>query len=63
LASTCFGRETAEGDAFELLRETFDVVGMTVAETANRDTGDEIEILIPVDVGDRATRGTVDHDL
>ena len=57
------GCEAAEGDALELLPETLDVVGMAVAEAADRDAGDEIEILVPVDVGNRATPGVVDHDL
>src|SRR5208282_5267156 len=47
-------REAAEGDAIELLLETLDVVRMAMAETADRDAGDEVEILVAVDVGDRA---------
>src|SRR5208282_2946498 len=56
-------REAAEGDAIELLLETLDVVRMAMAETADRDAGDEVEILVAVDVGDRAAAGAVDHDL
>ena len=57
------GGEAAERDALELLLDALDVVGMAVAETADSDAGDEIEVLVPVDVGDRAALGVVDRDL
>ena len=57
------GREAAESDVIELLLETLDVVRMAMAETADRDAGDEVEIFVAVDVGDGAAAGAVDHDL
>src|SRR6266852_1288810 len=36
---------------------------MTVADTANRDTGNEVQILIPIDVDNDTTSGAVHHDL
>src|SRR5262249_9681222 len=56
IEKTCtgLGREAAEGAAAELLAETFDIVGMTMADTADRDAGDEVQIFIPVDVDDGA---------
>ena len=58
-----FGREAAEGDAFELLLEPRDIARMRVAEAADRDAGDEVEIFVAVDVGDRAALRMVDDDL
>src|SRR5271170_531000 len=62
-AGAVLRREAAEGDVIQLLLETLDVVRMAMAETAHRDAGDEIEILVPVYVGNRATQGVVDDDL
>ena len=50
-------------DPFELLLEALDVVGMAMADAADRDAGDEVEIFVAVDVGDRAALGVVDDDL
>ena len=58
-----FGGETAEGDAFELLLEPRDIARMRVAEAADSDAGDEVEIFVAVDVGDRAALRVVDDDL
>src|SRR5258708_6534226 len=65
IEKTCTGlsREAAEGDTTELLVETFDVVRMRVADTADCDTGDEIQILIPIDVDDGAAFRVLHHDL
>src|SRR5262249_35734451 len=52
-----------EGTAAELLAETFDIVGMTVADAADRDAGDEVQIFVPVDVDDGAAFRVVHHDL
>ena len=60
---TGLGREAAEGDTTELLVETFDVVRMRVADTADCDTGDEIQILIPIDVDDGSAFRVVHNDL
>ena len=57
------GRSIRIASTAELLAETFDIVGMTVADTADRDAGNEIQIFISIDVDDGATLGTVDHDL
>jgi hypothetical protein len=57
------GREAAERNAFELLLYAFDIVGVAMTETADPNASDEIEVLLPVDVGDRATPGVVDSDL
>src|SRR6266705_1900620 len=57
------GREAAKGNAVELLCETLHIMWMAVAQTADGDAGDKIEILIAVDVGDRATPGAVDRKL
>src|SRR6266403_2469402 len=65
IEKTCtgLGCEAAEGDTTELFVETFDVVRMRVADTADRDTGNEIQILIPIDVDDGAAFRVVHHDL
>ena len=55
--------EAAEGDFLELLGDALDVVGMAVAEAADRHAGDEVEILAAVHVGDDAALGVVDGDL
>ena len=57
------GGEAAEGRPLELLLEALDVVRMAVADAADGDAGDEIEIFVAVDVGDRAALGVVDDDL
>ena len=56
-------REAAEGRPLELLLEARDIARMRMAEAADRDAGDEVEILVAVDVGDRAALRMVDDDL
>src|SRR6266853_1043454 len=51
------GREAAKGDALELLFETLHIMWMAVAEAADGDARDKIEIFVAVDVGNRATPG------
>ena len=58
-----FGREAAKGGPVELLLEARDVARMRVAEAADRNAGDEVEIFVAVDVGDRAALGMIDDDL
>ena len=58
-----FGREAAEGDALDLLLEPGDKARMRVAEAANRNACDEVEIFVAVDVGDRAALRMIDDDL
>ena len=58
-----FGREAAEGDALELLLEPRDKARMRVAEAADGNAGDEVEIFVAVDVGDGAALRMIDDDL
>ncbi len=62
-ARAILGREAAEGDAAELLGEASDVVRMGVADAADRDAGDEIQVFVAVDIDDGAALGVVHHDL
>src|SRR5262245_53543186 len=56
-------REAAQSGTGELLAYTPHVMGMAVADAANGDTGDEIEIFIAVDVENRAASRAIDHNL
>src|SRR2546430_9651499 len=60
---TGVGRKAAKSKTSELFAQTFDVIRMAVADAANRDTGNEIEIFISVYVDNGAATGTVDDDL
>ena len=62
-ARPALGGEAAESGPVELFLEALDVVRMTVAHAADRDSGDEVEIFGAVDVGDGAALGVVHHDL
>src|SRR5215831_18125271 len=42
------GGEAPEGDPLDLALERFDVMRMTVADAAHRDTGDEVDVLVAV---------------
>ena len=56
-------REAAQSGTRKLLAYTPHVMGMAVADAANGDTGNKIEIFVAVDVGNRATPGAVDREL
>ncbi len=57
------GGEAAEGGLAELLGQGLDVGRMAVAEAADGDAGDEVQVLGPVGVDDGAAVGVVDGDL
>ena len=61
--AAALGGEAAESGPVELFLEALDVVRMAMAQAANRDAGDEVEILVAVDVGDGAALGVVHDDL
>src|SRR5262249_12955526 len=62
-AGTGLGREAAEGEMAELLVETFQIMRMTVSDAADRDTGNEVQVFIPIHVDDDAAFGAIHHDL
>src|SRR5262245_3152252 len=47
------GREAAESGTGELFTDTPHVMGMAVADAPNRDTGNEIEIFVAIDIENR----------
>ena len=58
-----FGCEAAERGARQLLTDTLDIMGVTVADAAHRNTGDKVEIFVPIDIVDRATLCAINRDL